>query len=95
MYMMYGGLQKCKHSSLVGRHASNVKNHWSIQLNLKSLYGVCFDCFLLPCRWLGGSLGVDEVVVVVDGVATIVLLAVFLLQVHQEVVVGSIQSAFL
>jgi len=51
--------------------------------------------FFLPSGGFTGALRVDEVVVVVDGVAAVVLVAVLHLQVGQEVVIGGVNRAFL
>ena len=48
-----------------------------------------------PRRRLRGALRVDEVVVVVDGVAAVVLVAVLGLQIDQEIVVGCVKRTFL
>lgn len=50
---------------------------------------------ILPCGGFIGPLGVDEVMIIVDGVTAVILFAILHLQVGQEVVVGRIDSTFL
>ena len=49
----------------------------------------------LPDRRFRGTLGVDEIVIVVDGVSAVVHVAVFRLQVHQELLVRRLRRTFL